>query len=123
MGTVDVELEVIVDHPGVARRHTESIERVAVDHLVGLARGELALDHDDIEEGRQFEPRDLVALLAGVAVGDEAERDAVPPQVLAMTASSFPLLSPNHRSRSETIGLIAARRAAQTTEIPTHCPD
>ena len=55
---------------------------MAVHDLLGLPRPEFPLDQDRIEEAREPVALDLVTLLAGVAVGDQAQRHALLPEVL-----------------------------------------
>src|SRR5438094_8097066 len=52
-----------------------------VHRLVRLSGSELALDHDLVEEPREVVPLDLVALLTGIAVRHERERNAAPPEL------------------------------------------
>src|SRR3989442_15412212 len=72
----------IAHHPRIAWMRSERFERVTIDARIRLAAAELAFDHHDVEEAREVPAHDLLALHAGITVGDEPERDTSRPQAL-----------------------------------------
>src|SRR5581483_9646178 len=72
----DVELQVIADHPRRIRAHAEAAKRLEIHRLLGLAVPHLTLDEDRVEPAREIVSLDLVALLPGVALGHEGQRNA-----------------------------------------------
>src|SRR2546429_9163028 len=82
LGAEHVPHEMIAHHPRIAWMRSERFERVTIDARIRLAAAELAFDHHDVEEAREVPAHDLLALHAGITVGDEPERDTSRPQAL-----------------------------------------
>src|SRR5437879_11512312 len=72
----------IAHHPRIAWLRSERFERVTIDARIRLAAAELALDHHDVEEAREVPAHDLLALHAGITLGDGPERETSRPQAL-----------------------------------------
>src|SRR5258708_25245834 len=66
----------VADHPPPLGPDAEPAQRLAIHARLRLAAAELALDEDRAEVTREVVALDLVALLEGIAVGHERQRQA-----------------------------------------------
>ena len=76
LGSHDLPLKVVTDHPGFARANSEHSHRVPTGPLLGLAEAVFGLDLYVIESVFEGEPLDLGALRLRRAVGDQRQLDA-----------------------------------------------
>src|SRR5687767_7291189 len=128
---VDIELEMIPDHPRLLRTHAKGLQRMPVHDLVGLSRAKLALDHHGTEKWGQTVGLDLPALLARIAIRDQRKRDAARTPLLKtcerlgkqLHPAAPPLGEvPSNRLRSGLIGNAAAleRMSGNACPCPKH---
>src|SRR5206468_9059905 len=85
-----------------------------VHRLVRLSGSELALDHDLVEEPREVVPLDLVALLTGVAVRHERERNTAPPEL----GQAGERVGKQSHHRPPSSGVVAGDRRGQIRSRP-----